>query len=382
MDFPSHKYILTSTTLFLDPSTPTNWPTPRTPYEADTLRFCRAWLSGQTEFTLHTSGSTGTPKPIQLTRAQMQASAHLTGQTLGLEPGDWALVCLNIHYVAGVMMLVRGLELGLPMTIIEPAGNPLVNFTPNESRFAFTAFVPLQLQTILETTPDRLPSLNRMKAILIGGAATSPALEQALQIITSPVYATYGMTETVSHIALRRLNGLQKSDLFTALDGVTLGVDERNCLHVTSAATNFERIQTNDVVTLPDPLHFRLLGRADRVINSGGVKIQPELVEQIIQTELLQLVQESNGVVPRLFVTGLPDDRLGQRVVVVVEQRAAGSGHGVKTDVFGGEWQAIQEVIREKLGPYFVPKELIPIDTFVETATGKVDQKATIARIR
>ncbi|WP_394355491.1 AMP-binding protein [Spirosoma validum] len=368
--------------MFLDPSTPTNWPTPRTPYEADTLRFCRAWLSGQTEFTLHTSGSTGTPKPIQLTRAQMQASAHLTGQTLGLEPGDWALVCLNIHYVAGVMMLVRGLELGLPMTIIEPAGNPLVNFTPNESRFAFTAFVPLQLQTILETTPDRLPSLNRMKAILIGGAATSPALEQALQIITSPVYATYGMTETVSHIALRRLNGLQKSDLFTALDGVTLGVDERNCLHVTSAATNFERIQTNDVVTLPDPLHFRLLGRADRVINSGGVKIQPELVEQIIQTELLQLVQESNGVVPRLFVTGLPDDRLGQRVVVVVEQRAAGSGHGVKTDVFGGEWQAIQEVIREKLGPYFVPKELIPIDTFVETATGKVDQKATIARIR
>jgi O-succinylbenzoic acid--CoA ligase len=357
--------------MFLDPSSPTHWPVPQTPYEADTLAFCRAWLSGQAGFTLHTSGSTGTPKPIHLTRAQMQASAHLTGQTLGLQAGDAALVCLNTRYVAGIMMLVRGLELGLPMTIIEPTGNPLTDVDPATIRFAFTALVPLQLQSILENTPDKLPILNGMKAILVGGAATSPALEQALQLITAPVYATYGMTETVSHIALRRLNGPLKRSVFTALDGVTLGTDERGCLHITSAATNFERIQTNDVVERLDEGNFRLLGRADRIINSGGVKVQPEPIEQVIQSVLSKLRQETHSFIPRLFVTGLPDERLGQRVVVVVE-----SG-GIRAD----EWVAIQKAVREQLGTYSVPKERITVEQFAETPTGKIDQKATIARI-
>ena len=128
------------------PEQPHTWPAPQTPYEAEALAFCRAWLTGQERFTLHTSGSTGTPKPIALSRAQMQASARLTGQTLGLLPGDTALVCLNIRYVAGIMMLVRGLELALPMTIIEPEANPFTNLTPAASSFAFTALVPLQLK--------------------------------------------------------------------------------------------------------------------------------------------------------------------------------------------------------------------------------------------
>ena len=351
-----------------------NLPTPQTPYEADALAFCRAWLSRQTEFVLHTSGSTGAPKPIRLTRAQMRASAHLTGQTLGLQAGDAALVCLNIRYVAGVMMLVRGLELGLPMTIIEPAGNPLAGFIPDEIRFAFTAFVPLQLQTILETTDlaERsayLAILNGMKAILVGGAATSLALEQALQVITGPVYATYGMTETVSHIALRRLNGTDATDMFTALDGVTLGTDERGCLHITAAATNFEQVQTNDVVELIDSIQFRLLGRADRIINSGGVKLQPEPIEQLIQMTLVKL-----GVnpVPRLFVAGLPDERLGQRIALFIEQWS----------VNPQQWATVQETIRHQLGPYSVPKDLITIGQFTETPTGKIDQKATVAQIR
>jgi O-succinylbenzoic acid--CoA ligase len=357
---------------------PDNWPIPQTPYEADALAFCRAWQQGQAEFTLHTSGSTGAPKPIRLTRAQMQASALLTGQTLGLRTGDEALVCLNIRYVAGIMMLVRGLELGLPMTIIEPSGNPLAKLNSVLHSFAFTAFVPLQLQTILETNDSvkrsaYLAILNGMKAILVGGAATSPALEQALQVITAPVYATYGMTETVSHIALRRLNGPNPTELFTALDGVTLGTDERGCLHITAAATNFERVQTNDVVELIDaehssPIHFRLLGRADRIINSGGVKLQPEPIEQLIQTTLAEL-----GVhpLPRLFVVGLPDERLGQRLVLVVEQR----------DLISPLRSDLQESIRQQLGPYAVPKEIITVSKFVETPTGKIDQKATVAQI-
>lgn len=341
------------------------WPTPRTSYEADALDFCRAWLSGKDTFTLHTSGSTGTPKPITLTRAQMRASAHLTGQTLGLQAGDAALVCLNIRYVAGIMMLVRGLELSLPMTILEPGSNPLAGFDPASTPFRFTAFVPLQLQTILETAPETLPILDRMKAILVGGAATSPALEQALQVIEAPMYATYGMTETVSHIALRRLNGPERSDVFTALDGVTIGTDDRNCLHIRSAATNFERIQTNDVVELIDSTRFRLLGRADRVINSGGVKVQPEPVEQVIQNVLA-----SFGLTTRLFVAGLPDERLGQRVVVFLEKQV----------IDPDQWAAVQNSIRQQIGPYAVAREAITVNEFVETPTGKIDQVRTIER--
>ncbi|WP_018619622.1 AMP-binding protein [Spirosoma luteum] len=354
--------------LFLTHHTP--WPAPQTAYEAEALAFCRSWLAGQNTFTLHTSGSTGTPKPITLTRAQMQASARLTGQTLGLVPGDTALVCLNIRYVAGIMMLVRGLELDLPMTIIEPEANPFTHLTADTNSFAFTALVPLQLQTILSAgNESQAGHLNAMKAILVGGAATSPALEQAVQGITAPVYATYGMTETVSHIALRRLNGSTRSEWFTALNGVNLGVDERGCLHITSAATNGEQIQTNDVVDLPDPMHFRLLGRADRVINSGGVKIQPEQVEQLIQRVLAQ--NQASGL-PRLFVAGLPDEKLGQRVVVVCEQ----------VSLSDAQWTALQAIIRKEAGPYAVPREWLTVPQFAETPTGKVDQRAILAGIR
>lgn len=349
---------------------PDEWPAPHTPYEAEALAFCRAWLKAQSSFMLHTSGSTGQPKPIRLTRTQMQASAHLTGQTLGLQPGDAALVCLNIRYVAGIMMLVRGLELGLPMTVVEPAANPLAELDAARHSVAFMALVPLQLQTILSTgNPHERALLNGTKAILVGGAATSPALEQALQNLTAPAYATYGMTETVSHIALRRLNGPGRTDLFTALAGVALGTDERGCLHITAAATNFERVQTNDVAELIDPHTFRLLGRADRVINSGGVKVQPEQVEQLIQAAI---APPADNPLPRLFVAGLPDERLGQRVVLVCEQ----------TPLLPDQWLAAQAAIRATLGAYAVPKEMVTAPRFLETPTGKVDQAAILDQIR
>lgn len=352
--------------LFLDPRS-AHWPTPTTDYEAHALAFCRDWQSGKAEFTLHTSGSTGTPKPIVLSRRQMQASAQLTGQTFGLQPGDPILVCLNIHYIAGVMMLVRGLELGLPMTLVEPTANPLIPFDPSVTSFAFLAFVPLQLQTILTETPDKLPLLNTAKAILVGGAATSPALEKALQLISAPVYATYGMTETVSHIALRRLNdptpNPATTDLFTALTGVDLGLDARGCLNIRAAATDFELVQTNDVAEFSAPGQFRLLGRADSIINSGGVKIQPERIERVLQQQL-----NAVGLTPRLFVAGVPDDRLGQRVVAFIEN----------TTLETARWEQLQALIRAELGTYWVPKELINAGTFAETATGKVDKLATM----
>lgn len=351
--------------LYIDPGQP-DWPPALTEYEAEALNFCQAWQRGQPEFVLHTSGSTGTPKPITLSRRQMQASARLTGLLFGLEPGDPILVCLNVRYIAGIMMLVRGLELKLPMTLIEPVSNPLAAFVPI-TRFAFLALVPLQLQTILEqNNPAQLSTLNGAKAILVGGAATGPALEQALQVIDAPVFATYGMTETVSHIAIRRLNGPDATEQFTALAEVNLGLDERDCLNIQSAATDFVRIQTNDVAELLPGNRFRLLGRADQVINSGGVKIQPEQVERVIQQALSQ--QSLSRPAPRLFVAGVADERLGQRVVAYLENYTLNRA----------QWGMIADRISAELGPYAVPKELHTVPKFAETPTSKIDKLATM----
>jgi len=218
-----------------------------------------------------------------------------------------------------------------------------------------------------------LPILDGMKAILVGGAATSPALERVLQVISAPVFATYGMTETVSHIALRRLNGPDRSDVFTALNGVELGTDTRGCLNISAAATGFERVQTNDVVELldaHDPKRFRLLGRADMVINSGGVKVQPEQVERIVQETLAQLVDLQP--VPRLFIAGIPDERLGQKVVLVIEKNA----------ISDAQFDAVRMAVSTLLSPYAAPKDWVVVDAFAETPTGKIDRNATIAQIR
>lgn len=341
------------------------WPEARTDYEALALAFCREWTAGREEFVLHTSGSTGTPKPIQLSRRQMAASAHLTGQTFGLVRGDRALVCLNIRYIAGIMMLVRGLELGLPMTVIEPSADPLVALGSDEAVFDFAAFVPLQLRTLLERSAETVPWLDTMKAILVGGAAVDPALTDALQRVNAPVYSTYGMTETVSHIAVRRVNGPGASTLFTALNGVTIGLDERSCLNITAAATDFACIQTNDVAELLDSRHFRILGRADSIINTGGVKIQPEQVEEVVGKELARM-----GTAARFFVYGMPNERLGQQVFLFLEE----------TDLTENESLQVKKAVREALGSYAVPRQIRTLPQFHETPTGKIDRKATVAR--
>ncbi|GAB3922370.1 AMP-binding protein [Larkinella terrae] len=343
---------------------PGNLPEPQTEYDAKAIAFCRAWISGQSTFALYTSGSTGAPKPISLSRRQMVASARLTGQTFGLKPGDQALVCLNVDYIAGVMMLVRGLELDLVMTVIEPTSNPIRLLSADSELIAFAAFVPLQMQTMLEEPAETLPVLNKMKAILVGGAAVDRTLADRLQVIDAPVFSTYGMTETVSHIAIRRLNGPHRTEVFTALTGVEIGTDDRNCLNIKAAATDFEIVQTNDVVELVDSRHFRLLGRADSIINSGGVKIQPERVEEIIARVLA-----NEGIANRYFIYGLPDERLGQQVALFLEKQ---------------EWsenrlENIKTAIREEMGPYALPKKIVTVPVFKETSTGKIDKKEIVS---
>jgi O-succinylbenzoic acid--CoA ligase len=290
------------------------------PYEQSVLTFCRNWLKGQQKFVIHTSGSTGHPKAISLHRQQMIASAKLTGQALDLKPGYKSLVCLSVDYIAGMMMLVRGLELGLHSTIIYPNQNPLANFSP-DIQFDFMAMVPLQLQATLAGSVQEKTHLNKMKAVLIGGAPINYGLAQAVKTLTVPLYHTYGMTETVSHVALKRLNGPEASERFKPQPGVELGLDERGCLHITAPMTLGQKLQTNDLVDLHADGSFTWLGRVDHVINSGGVKVQIENVEAAL-AEVLHQPHFSPYSQARFFVGSQPHPQLGQIVVAVLEGQA------------------------------------------------------------
>jgi len=341
-------------------------------YERRVLQFCQQWLSGQETFTLQTSGSTGHPKAILLTRAQLVTSASWTGRALGLQPGDRALVCLSVEYIAGMMMLVRGFELGLHLTIIDPVSRPLARFAP-AVRFDFTAMVPLQLHETLHGNRHECAILDDMKAVLIGGAPISLALEEQLQRVPAPLYHTYGMTETVSHVALRRLNGAQRSDRFIAFDEVRLGLDERGCLTITSTLTRGETLHTNDLVELHTDGSFLWVGRVDNVINSGGVKVHIEQVERALEAWLLRY-QEGVYAERRFFVGALEHARLGHAVVAIIEGEPCG---GEATGAPSLE-AALRTHMQQVLTPYEVPRKVYFVSKLLETPTGKIDRRATL----
>jgi O-succinylbenzoic acid--CoA ligase len=345
------------------------------PYERQVLQFAQQWLSGQETFTVQTSGSTGKPKPILITRTQMATSARLTGQAVGLQPGDRALVCVSVAYIAGMMMLVRGFELGLHLTIVDPVSQPLAQFSA-ATHFDFTAMIPLQLQETLQGMPHARTILDGMKGILIGGAPVSQMLEDRLQCITAPIYHTYGMTETVSHIALKRLNGPQHSACYVPFDGVRLGQDARGCLTITSVLTRGETLQTNDLVELYPNGSFRWLGRVDNVINSGGVKVQIEKVEAAMEAWLSRY-QEGRYAERRFFVGALPDSRLGQMVIAAIEGEPFGGGKTLSPEMTA----TIRHMLQQVLTPYEIPRQWYFIPRFLETPTGKIDRLANSQRL-
>ena len=342
---------------------PATTPTALNGYEARVLERVREWLTGVQAFELTTSGSTGTPKSYPLRRRQLEASARRTGDFFDLGPGDRALVCLNCEYVGGLMMLVRGLERQMHLTIVEPHANPF-EYVAAGAEFDFTALVPLQLQAVLAA--GLAPRLNRLRAVLIGGAPVATGLHEALQTaLTVPVWHTYGMTETCSHVALRRLNGPEATDYYRVLPGLAAGQDERGCLTLRGDVTADELIVTNDLVELLPAQHgFRWLGRVDFVINSGGVKVAAEKVEMVLEVALAEV-----GAARRCFVTGRPDARLGQAVAAYLE------GPALPAPVLA----QVQALLAQRLGPYEQPRHWAQVPAFATTASGKLDRRATVA---
>lgn len=333
----------------------------RNDFEKSTLNFCKEWLTGQESFTLQTSGSTGLPKQITVTRDQLKASAKLTTKALGLVKNDTSLVCLDTRYIAGIMMIVRSLEVGMNMIIVEPTSNPLEKIEEGVS-VDFTAFVPLQLETILRSADSK--KLNQIKIALIGGAALHHKITKEIHALKCHFFATYGMTETLSHIALQKLNGKDAQDYFEVLPGITLNKDKRDCLIINVPHISNEPIITNDLVEFITSSRFRWLGRADNIINTGGVKVIPEKIESSIS-----LIFEELNLSNRFFIAPLPDNLLGQSVNLFIE------GNSFETQIE----DSIQEKINRSLSRFERPKSIRYISPFINTETGKINKNKTVA---
>lgn len=342
----------------------TYWQTqkrPRNPYFAQAYDFMGKWLEGNQEFVLHTSGSTGMPKPITVTRGQLRASAAMTGNALSLGSGTRALVCLNVGYIAGMMMLVRGLELDWELTITEPVSNPIAGL--DSVGFDFVAMVPMQLQAILEN-PVTGNQVSNLGKILLGGAPVSPELATRIKALNVPVFQSYGMTETVSHVALKALNGAEASDSYVFLPGIEYGTDERGCLFVSGAVTNNQLVQTNDLVEIGGN-GFRWIGRADNVINSGGVKIVLDQIDQRIAAVFQDL-----AIPNTFFCWWEPDEKLGQKLVLVIENASPNDNV-----------EKLSAEIRSRVSAYENPKHIYFAKAFAKTATDKVDKRATFQQL-
>lgn len=320
--------------------------------EEELALFLRAWWDEKPYVWGHTSGSTGKPKKIRLDKTDMRSSARITNAFFGINSSSILLLCLSISYIAGKMMVVRALEAGAELWTGKVSSHPLKegNIGPWEDgkTIDLAAMVPMQVEETLQI-PEEKTRLSEIRRLLIGGAAVSDILEKRLETLSTHCYATYGMTETVSHVALRKLN---RDVLFFALGEVSFSTDERGCLMIQAPHLKTGNFVTNDLVRLSDAFHFEWLGRYDHIINSGGIKFSPEVLER----KLVSCIPE------RYYITSRPDERLGQRIVLVIEKEISGLE----------EQKLLWEKLRQLFSPYEMPKEILFYPHFQETYSGKV----------
>ena len=326
------------------------------------------WKEGK-EFSMLTSGSTGEPKKIILDREAMMASALQSVHTFGLRSDDTFLCCLSTDHIAGLMMVIRALVIHANLIVIPPNSSPFENLplvkNDNEVPFrgfrgnpTFAALVPMQVEDSLNN-----PLFKNLKTVIVGGAPVSSGLEEKIRDSKVPIYQTYGMTETYTHVALRKLNGEYASDTYFALEDVHFTKDERGCLVIHAPELKIASLITNDVVDLIDDTHFIWQGRIDNVINSGGIKIQLEKIERAAEDVLAEGVS--------LFATGMKDEKLGEKLALVVEDENW-SDDLISTLIIN---------LQNTLSPYEIPKEFIFVKEFKRTALGKIDRIGTMKNV-
>ncbi|QIE60828.1 AMP-binding protein [Rasiella rasia] len=306
--------------------------------EVDVAKFIEKWLDFSEDVEVKTSGSTGKPKKITLTKTQMVHSAQATGAYFKTGSGTKALLCIPADYIAGKMMLVRAMVLGWDLHVVQPAKDSLVEY---DNDYDFVAMVPYQVSHSLEALP-------KVKKLIIGGGAISTKLERQLQDIAIDAFATYGMTETITHVAVRRLNGPARSEQYNALPDVKFSIDGRGCLVIDAPKITAETVVTNDLVELHSPSSFTWLGRFDNVINSGGVKHFPEAIEKSL----------GSYIDCSFIIAAEPDETLGERVILIFE------GNGEEIPDFKEAFSHLEAYQR--------PKKVYRLSKFPYTETGKI----------
>ena len=329
--------------------------------------FLQEWNSPSETLLVHTSGSTGKPKPMWVEKQRMLNSAHITCDFLGLRPGDSALLCMSLDYIAGKMMVVRSIERKLRLFSVKPSGHPLSDESLTkmvEMDFDFVAMVPMQVYNTLQVPQER-ERLSRIKHLIIGGGAIDDALAEELRSLPGAVWSTYGMTETLSHIALRRLNGEEASEWYQPFDSVGVSLNSDGCLVIDAPLVCSEPLVTNDIAEIKQQetsshssdassslktssphVLFRIKGRKDNVICSGGIKIQIEEVENLLRQHL---------DAPFLLAKK-KDEKFGEIAVLVTES---------------GDLEGVEAICRQVLPTYWVPRQYLHFDQLPMTETGK-----------
>ncbi len=317
--------------------------------------FLEEWFDNELFIEVFTSGSTGVPKKIKLQKKHMINSALATGNYFNLLENTSALLCLSTQHIAGKMMLVRALTLGWNIDVVAPSSTPLKTI---DKLYDFSAMVPMQLYHSFD-------KINNIKTLIVGGGVISNTLLSKLENCKTNVFATYGMTETITHIAVKKLNGFSNNQEcihanYTVLPFVAISQDSRGCLVIDAPKISENKIVTNDVVELVSNTTFKWLGRYDNVINSGGVKLHPEQIEQKLASFFANT---------QFFVIGVPDKVLGEKLVLVIES----SGNDINV-------QQLQTKIKSEttLSKFEVPREVYTIEKFMETDTKKVKRKETL----
>lgn len=326
---------------------------PQTEFEEKVVSFLEDWFSDSEMVSVQTSGSTGKPKIFEVEKQRMLNSAKMTCDFLKLKKGNSALLCLPVEYISGKMMLVRSIERGLKLSIVNPTSAPMEFF--NEE-IDFCAMSPLQVENSLD-------KIHLIKNLIIGGAQVSATLKEKLNQkcknsnAQTEIYETYGMSETLSHIALKQIYPIAE-DYFTVLKDVEIALDERGCLVISAPKLNPQLLKTNDLVELKDldfpesdKKQFKFLGRLDNVINSGGLKIHPEELGQLVNNQI------SNEVV----FLGINDQKLGQKLVLLIE--------GNESDEIKNQLSAIIYPSKNHK-----PKKVVFKKEFPRLPNGKIDR--------
>ena len=325
--------------------------------------FFSEWNNDSDRVLVHTSGSTGKPKPMRVEKKRMLNSARITCDFLGLKPGDSALLCMSLDYIAGKMVVVRSIERHLHLISVSPSGHPLKDVN---KEITFAAMVPMQVYNTLQV-PEERERLSRIRHLIIGGGAIDAALEQELQSLPGDIaiWSTYGMTETLSHIALRRINGDEASEWYQPFDSVHVSQTEEGCLVIDAPQVCAETLVTNDIVEIEpyiynkvEKLRFRIKGRKDNVICSGGIKIQIEEVETLLKPHLEK----------PFMLAKKKDGKFGEIAVLLTEDEDIKKVEATVRRLLSDESEKSSDHKKYK---YWIPKEFRYVEHLPLTETGK-----------